>query len=584
LAAAPLLAALMLGGGPLIWDLLKKVAKFEFGADLLAGISIVTSVILGEYLAGVLVVLMLSGGEALESYAVSHASSVLRALAKRMPSSAHHKTESGLVEVELGKIAIGDAIVVLPHETCPVDGVVIEGRGSMDEAYLTGEPYHLFKSIGSEVLSGAINGEHALTISATKLAIDSRYAKIMEVMRDSEQKRPNLRRLGDQLGAYYTPLALAVAALAWLASGDALRFLAVLVIATPCPLLIAIPVAVIGSISLAARRGIIVRDPAILETIEQCTTMICDKTGTLTYGEPTLVKELVANGVATDEMLKLVGSLEQYSRHPLAKPVLEAAMARGIELETVDEVQEKPGQGMLGRLGGHEIRITGRNQLAKSNPDAARLLPPVAGGLEFVVLLDGSYAATYQFRDTPRAEGKSFITHLSPRHQFDRVMIVSGDRKEEVQFLAGMVGIEEYVAEASPEEKLNIVRRETQKAKTLYLGDGVNDAPAMLAASVGVAMGQRSEVTTEAAGAVILDNSLGKVDELMHIGRRMRAIALQSAVGGIALSLAGMGAAAGGWLPPVYGALLQEGIDVLAVLNALRAAATPGALSDYEGK
>lgn len=586
-AEAPLCVALVLGGGPLVFELLLKVAKLEFGADLLAGISIVTSVLLGEYLAGVLVVLMLSGGEALESYAIRSASGVLNALAKRMPASAHRKTAQGVLEIALAEIQIGDAIVVLPHETCPVDGAVIEGHGAMNEAYLTGEPYTLSKSVGSEVFSGAINGESALTISATRKAVDSRYAKIMEVMRDSEQRRPRMRRLGDQLGTFYTPLALLVAAAAWFFSGESMRFLAVLVIATPCPLLIAIPVVVIGSISLAARRGIIVRDPVILETIERCTTLICDKTGTLTYGEPTLTNESIADGEAAaglskDDVLRLTASLEQYSRHPLAAPVTIAARERGLTLQAADEVSEKPGQGVRGKVQGREIRITGRNQLAKTDPEAAKRLPPVQGGLEFVVLIDGAYAATYQFRDEPRKEGRAFVSHLVPHHQFDRVMIVSGDREAEVRFLAKKVGIEEIVAQATPEEKLEIVRRETARAKTLYLGDGINDAPALLAATVGVAMGQRSEVTTEAAGAVILDNSLGKVDELMHIGRRMRAIALQSAVGGMALSLAGMGAAAMGWLPPVYGALLQEAIDILAVLNGLRAAVPPQSLSDFE--
>lgn len=580
--AVPLWVGLLLGGGPLIVELLLKVAKGEFGADLLAGISIVTSVVLGEYLAGVLVVLMLSGGEALEAYAVRSASSVLHALAKRMPSIAHRKVDGGIVDIPISEIEIGDEIVVAPHETCPVDGVVIEGRGAMNEAYLTGEPYLLSKSVGSEVLSGAINGEQALTIRATKRSVDSRYAKIMEVMRESQQKRPHMRRLGDMLGAYYTPLALVIAGLAWAISGESIRFLAVLVIATPCPLLIAIPVAVIGAVSLAARRGIIIRDPAVLERIETCTTMICDKTGTLTHGEPALVNESVASGLDPQEVLRLIGSLEQYSRHPLAEPVTRAAAERGVRLVAADEVSEKPGQGLRGVVEGREVRITGRYQLAKTDPEAAKLLPPTRGGLEFVALIDGAYAATYQFRDKPRAEGRSFISHLSPNHHFDRVMIVSGDREEEVRYLAEQVGIREVVAQASPEQKVEIVRKETASAKTLFLGDGINDAPALMAATVGVAMGQRSEVTTEAAGAVILDNSLGKVDELMHIGRRMRTIALQSALGGMALSLAGMGAAAAGWLPPVYGALLQEGIDVLAVLNALRAAAPPHSLTDYD--
>ena len=287
----PLLVELTLGGLPLLYELLRKVWKREFGSDLLGGISIVTSLLLGEYLAGSIIVLMLSGGEALESYALRSASSVLAALAKRMPSVAHRKRESEIVDVALEDVAVGDTLVIYPHDICPVDGVVIEGHGMMDESYLTGEPFQITKTSGSTVISGAINGESALTIRTTQLAADSRYAKIMEVMRESETKRPQLRRLGDQLGAIYTPVALTVALLAWAISGESIRFLAVLVIATPCPLLLAIPIAIIGSISLCARRAIIVKSPVVLEQIAECRTAIFDKTGTLTYGEPKLTEQ-----------------------------------------------------------------------------------------------------------------------------------------------------------------------------------------------------------------------------------------------------------------------------------------------------
>ena len=283
----PLLATLALGGLPLLYDLLRKLLKREFGSDLLGGISIVTSMLLGEYLAGSIIVLMLAGGEALESYALRSASSVLAALAKRMPSIAHRKRAADLRDVALAEIAVGDTLVIYPHEICPADGVVVEGHGVMDESYLTGEPFQITKTRGSTVISGAINGESALTIRTTQRAADSRYAKIMDVMRESEAKRPKLRRLGDQLGAIYTPVALTVALLAWAISGESIRFLAVLVIATPCPLLLAIPIAIIGSISLCARRAIIVKSPVVLEQIAGCRTAIFDKTGTLTYGEPT---------------------------------------------------------------------------------------------------------------------------------------------------------------------------------------------------------------------------------------------------------------------------------------------------------
>ncbi|QEH38319.1 Copper-transporting P-type ATPase [Aquisphaera giovannonii] len=576
----PLLLALA-GGVPLVFDLVAKLLRLEFSSDLLAGLSIATSVVLGEYLAGTLVVLMLSGGQALEAYAVRRASFALEALARRMPATAHRKRGGQVEDVSLDAVAVGDAVVVFPHETCPVDGVVVEGRSTMNESYLTGEPYLLPKAVGASALSGAVNGEGALTIRAERTAVDSRYAKIMQVMRESEQRRPRLRRLGDRLGAVYTPVAIGIALAAWLASGDASRFLAVLVIATPCPLLIAIPAAIIGSISLAARRGIVIKDPAALEMIDTCRVAIFDKTGTLTYGRPKLAEILPAPGFTRDEVLAAVAGLERYSRHPLAAAVVSEAQAAGLPIEEAEEVGERPGEGLRGLVGGRAIQVTSRAKVASLAPEAAGMLPPLAGGLECVVLIDGRYAATFRFRDEPRAEGRSFVGHLGPRHHLGRILLVSGDREGEVRYLAEKVGITEVYAGQSPEQKLALVRDETSRAGTVFMGDGINDAPALTAATVGIAFGQATDVTAEAADAVIMESSLESVDELLHIGRRMRAIALQSAVGGMALSVVGMLAAAAGLLPPVAGAIAQEVIDVLAVLNALRAAAAPRTLSDF---
>jgi heavy metal translocating P-type ATPase len=580
-ANVPLWIAYVFGGMPLVWGLLGNLLRREFGSDLLAGLSIATSVFLGEYLAGALVILMLSGGEALEAYAVSSASSVLKALAKRMPSVAHRKAGTSFEEIALDEVAVGDLLEVLPHEICPVDGTVVEGRGVMDESYLTGEPYQISKTPGSTVISGALNGESSLTIRADKLAIDSRYSKIMEVMRDSEERRPKMRRLADQLGAWYTPIAVLIALGAWLASGDPVRFLAVLVVATPCPLLIAIPVSIIGSIALAAKRAIIVRDPGILETIDSCRSVIFDKTGTLTYGRPEMTSHDAAPGVDPGEVLRLIASVEVYSKHPLAEAIVEAAKKEGKELVSVDEISEKPGQGLAARVQGREVLITNRKRLAELMPEEAALLPEIAGGLECVVLLDGHYAATFRFRDEPRADGADFIRHLGGKHRIERSMILSGDRQSEADYLAARVGITTVHAAKSPEEKVEIVRAETKNWRTLYVGDGINDAPALMAATVGIAFGQNSDVTAKAAGAVIMDSSLRKLDELIHISRRMRRIALQSAVGGMVLSAVGMLFAAFGYLPPVAGAISQEIIDVLAVLNALRVAIPPKSLTDY---
>ena len=574
---APLILTLLIGGLPLVWRLARKLLEREFGSDHLAGISIITSVILGEYLVGVIVILMLSGGTALEQFASRKASSVLDALARRMPEVAHRKIEKELVDVRLGDISIGDMLVVFPHEICPVDGVVVDGTGKMNEAYLTGEPFEIEKMPGSQVISGAINGDVAIHIRAEKLAVDSRFARIMRVMQDAEQRRPHMRRLADKLGAWHTPVALALAAMAWGFTGEANRFLAVIVVATPCPLLIAIPVAVIGAISLSARRGIIIKNPAALEQVDRCRTLIFDKTGTLTYGKPSLSEILCAPGFAEDEVLELAASLERYSKHPLSLAVQEAAQKKNLPIEIVSEISERPGEGLRGTVAGQKVLITSRGKIL--GQDIA--LSPITSGLECLVFIDGSYAATFRFHDTPRAESRTFIRHLKPRHAVNRVLLVSGDRDQEVRRLAEEVGIREVHSAKTPEDKVAITREEVRASPTLFLGDGINDAPAMQAATVGVAFGVQSDVTSEAADAVILEASLARVDELIHIARRMRNIALQSAIGGMALSILGMVAAAFGYLPPIGGAIGQEIIDLAAVLNAVRVALPPRFLVDF---
>lgn len=576
----PLYVTLALGGGFLVLELTWKLINFQFGSDLLAGISIVTAILLGEYLAGSLVVLMLSGGETLERYAIRTASRMLEVLAKRAPAIAHRKDGGGIDEIQVEQIVPEDILVVFPHEICPVDGEVVLGHGIMDESYLTGEPFLISKAPGSGVLSGSINGDASLTIRATKLAVDSRYAKIMQVMSESEQKRPRMRRLADQLGAYYTPIAIAIAILAWIASKDPVRFLAVLVIATPCPLLIAIPVAIIGSISLSARRGILIKDPIVLEQIDRCQTMIFDKTGTLSYGKPTLVEEAHYLPGSAEDILQMVASIERYSKHPLAGAILEKAREKKISLVDATRISEPKGEGLKGVVSGHEVIITSRKQLGKYGLKKALALLPEGVGLECVILVDGRLAAHYRFRDSPRSDSWPFIRHLGRKHGIKKVMIVSGDREEEVRYLAEHVGISEVYAGKSPEEKVEIVVNETKKAKTAYLGDGINDAPALLAATVGIAFGRNSDITAEAAGAVIMESSLERVDEFLHISKRMRVIALESALGGMFLSILGMIVAALGFLPPVAGAICQEVIDIAAIVNSLRTIWKPAVMTD----
>lgn len=568
----PLLVLIIIGGIPLFLQIFLKLLRGNFGADSLAAIALVTGIILQQYLAASLIILMLASGQTLERYARHKASSVLLALVRRMPAIAHRKINSEIEDIPLVDININDEIVIYPHETCPVDGIVIEGNGSMDESYLTGEPYQISKAPGASVLSGAINGEAVLIIKAAKLPVDSRYAIIVKVLEEAEQKRPSIRRLGDQIGAIFAPVALLFAVSAWYFTNDAIRFLAVLVIATPCPLLIAIPITIISAISRAAKQAIIIKDPIVLERLPTCKTAIFDKTGTLTYGKPTLTEIYTAHNYTKEQILQYVGSLERYSKHPLASAVIEATQEQHIDLMESTNVSERPGQGLTGIINYRKVNVTSRKKLLDILPECKSFIPPVSPGLECIILIDDQYAATLHFHDAPRAESKTFISHLMPAHQFKKIMLVSGDRESEVNYLAELVPFTEVYASQSPEQKLAIVRSERKKAPTVFMGDGINDAPALTAATVGIAFGQHSNVTAEAAGAVIMENTLSKVDELLHLSINTRNIAAQSAVGGMLMSLVGMGFAATGFISPVMGAILQECIDILAIINALRLA------------
>jgi heavy metal translocating P-type ATPase len=563
---------------PLCVDLLREVAKRNFGVDLLAVLSIGTALVLHEYWVAAIVILMLSGGKTLEEFATRRASSVLGALAKRMPRTAHRVEGDGSInDIDTRSIHIGDRVVMYPHELCPVDGLVLSGDGRMDESFLTGEPFLISKAPGSVVLSGAVNGDTALTIRATKLPQDSRYAKIVEVLHASEQNRPQIRRLGDRLGSWYTPFAVGLALASWAFSGTPERFLAVIVVATPCPLLIAIPVAVIGAISLGARHGIVIKDPSILEKLQSCKSFIVDKTGTLTYGKPSLTEVVVLGKWPRAAILRSAATLERYSKHPLASALIEAAEAEQLALANAEDVSESPGKGLAGHVEGHAITLTGRGKIP---PDIAELLPPVSRGLECIVLIDSKLAALLRFHDQPREDSKPFLQHLDTLHDIHEIVLLSGDRPAEVAHFAKRMGITTVYGGMSPEQKVAVVREITARNPTLYLGDGINDAPAMMSATAGVALGVNSEITSEAAGAVVLQASLTSVDELIHIGRRMRRIAITSAVGGMALSVAGMCAAAAGYLSPIQGALLQEAIDLASILNSLRMILPVGTLSD----
>lgn len=574
-----LLAGIIAAGATIVVRPILAVFRGNFSVDILAVLSITVAALLGQYWVAAIVILMLSGGEALEDYATRRASSVLSALAKRMPQIAHLVGDDGaMTDIAIDTIVVGQQLQIFPHEICPVDGTVVAGDGSMDESYLTGEPFLIEKIVGSGVLSGAINGNSALTIRAEKLAAESRYARIVEVLHASEQQRPQIRRLGDRLGGWYTPLALGIAALSGILAHSPERFLAVLVIATPCPLLLAIPVAIIGAISVAAGRGILIKDPSILEKLDSCRILVVDKTGTLTYGKPYLREILTFNNQNRERLLAMTASVERYSKHPLADAIRDLAAKENLTLPIVTKVSELPGRGLAGVIDGLSLTVTGRGKLSE---ELRAALPSIVPGLECVVLIDDALGGVFRFEDQPRPDSRSFLHHVSTLHGIERVVLLSGDRPKEVEAFAHAMGITEVYGGMTPEQKVEVVRKLNATAPTLYLGDGINDAPAMMSATAGVALGLNSDITAEAAGAVILQSSLESVDELIHIGGRMRRIALQSAVGGMALSLAGMIAAAFGFLLPIQGALGQEGIDLLSILNSLRMILPSGPLRDF---
>lgn len=561
----PLYPILIMGGIVQISNILWKFIHGEWGADLLAALALIVGIVLKEYTAATLIVFMLASGQLLEEYATRQASSVLSALLKRMPKTVHLLKDNTLKDIPLESVKIGDIVVVYPFETCPVDGIVIEGHTNMDESYLTGEPYKISKAPGSMVISGALNGENLIHVQATELPKDSRYESIVQVIQEAQSKKPKLKRIADQLGAFFTPIVLVFAGISYFFNHDATRILAILVTATPCPLLIAIPITIISAISLAAKNSIIIQDPCVLETLPNCQTAIFDKTGTLTLGKPKMSQIHLLSDLNEDEIIQLTASLERYSKHPLAQAILDIAQERHLTLFDASEISEKPGKGLEGKIHGHVIQITSRKHL-----NDLSALPAIESGLECIILINQKVVASLIFHDEIRHETLAFIAHLQPQHHFKDILIVSGDKSSEVEYLASILNIEKIYAQQTPEQKLEIVNAQRKYGPVVFMGDGINDAPALHAADVGIAFGTHHEISAQSADAVIMESSLGKVDELIHLSQATQKIALQSGMVGIALSIMAMIFASMGKINPVEGAIIQEFIDVLAILNSLR--------------
>jgi heavy metal translocating P-type ATPase len=563
---------LLVLGIPMVARTALGMLRGRFAADVVAALSVVTAIALTQPFAGLVIVLMQTGGEALDRYAEGRASEAVRALEAEAPRIAHRRQAEGWEDIPVERIAIGEALLVRPGEMIPCDATVLEGRSAVDASRLTGEPVPESAAPGTMVRSGALNLDSALVIRADRPAAESQYAMIVRLVRTAQATKTPLQREADRWAVWFTPITLAVCGVAWLISHDPLRVLAVLVVATPCPLILAAPVAVIGGIDRGARLGLIFRHGMALEALARATTAVLDKTGTVTVGRPALDRLEALGPADAETLLPLVAAVEQGSGHHLARSVVAAAQAQGHALPPATEVTDTPGRGVRGKVSGKEIVVGSLSFLAEQAPEAARGFTP-APGLTAYVAIDGAPAARLRFADRVRPEAASTLDALRALG-LGRILLLSGDHGPHTQAVARELGITEARGDLLPADKLAAVRDLQQLGeRVLMVGDGVNDAPALAAADVGVALAEHGGgVSAEAAGLVLLQDDLGQLPLAIRLARRTLRVARQSIGTGLGLSVVGMALATAGLLTPVAGAVAQELTDIAVILWALRAA------------
>ncbi|MFB7224718.1 heavy metal translocating P-type ATPase [Streptomyces sp. NPDC056227] len=542
------------------------------GVDLIAVLALVGTLATGEYLAGALIALMLATGRWLDAAAEHRASHDLRHLLEHAPRSARRRTGDGVQTVPLSEVRVSDLLVVGPGEVVPVDGRIEDGTAVLDESVLTGESLQVERTAGETVRSGGVNAGTAFELRACATERDSAYAEIVRLAQQAGAESAPVIRLADRYAAWFLPLSLVVAGLAWLVSGSAVRAVAVLVVATPCPLLLAAPVAIVSGLSRAARQGVVIRDGAALETLGRARTLILDKTGTLTTGRPRVIDVAASPGHTSAEVVALAASVDQYSPHVLARAITDEAHVRGLTLAPVRDVAEEPGRGATGRVGSRRVSV-GKHD-GTSLPAWARAADNRAtldGAAVAWLTTDSTLTGAILLRDPLRHDAPRTLRRLREAG-IQRLLMLTGDRAEPAREIAAVLGLDDVRAQQTPADKVAAVQAERERAVTVMVGDGVNDAPALAAADVGVAMGARgSSASSEAADIVLTTDRVDRLADAATIAVRARRIAVQSSLGGMLMSLAAMAAAAYGLLPPAVGALLQEGIDVAVILNALRA-------------
>jgi heavy metal translocating P-type ATPase len=578
LADAIFLATLIVGGSPVVFGTLRGMLHGRFAADIVAALAIVGAAITGEYAAGCVIVLMQTGGEALESFAVHRASASLESLLARAPRIAHRRTDDGLADVPVEDVQIDDIVLVRAGEIVPVDGVVVSGTAAVDEAALTGEPVPRTAAPGSDVMSGSAALDGALDVRVTRPSGESHYQQIVKLMRAAQEDRAPIGRLADRYAVAFTPFTLAMCAAAYAITGSSVAVVAVLVVATPCPLILATPVAIISGINRCARHGIVVKGGGAIELVGRTAIVVFDKTGTLTQGTPVVDRVIALNGWSATEIIRLAAGLEQYSAHPMARALVRAGFEQIPSLPEAGDVVEASGQGVTGRVEGHDVDVgsfahAAQRKLATPEAlDAARAAVSSEDDAVSLVGIDGEAAGVVIFADPIRPRVPGLMRRLAALGVRETAML-TGDDPATAHAISSAASITTVKAQLLPSGKVDAVREMTQRGDTVVMvGDGINDAPALATATVGIALGARgAAVAAEAADIVLTTDDVERVGDVIQIGRNTLRIAKQSIWVGLGLSGAMMVVAAFGYIPPAVGALLQEALDVTVIVNALRA-------------
>ncbi len=558
----------------LLTEIVTSLRRGDLGLDIVAALSMTAALAVGEDLAAAIVALMYAGGQLLESFAERAARREMTALLSRVPRSALRHQDGRLEEVALNLIEPADRLLVRQGDVVPVDGTVAAGVAILDQSALTGESLPVQQSAGQAVLSGSTNVGEAFDLTVTRRAEESTYAGIVRLVEAAQRSRAPMSRLADRFAIVFLAVTVALAGLAWVLTGDAVRAVAVLVVATPCPLILAVPVAIVAGLSRAAKLGILIKGGKAIEALAAVRALVIDKTGTLTVGRAKIVATKAAGTIAPGELLRVAASLDQASKHIIAQTIVAEAHAKGLNLAIPTEVMETAGEGIAGRIEGRQVLVGGPQFVASRVADGGLAALPrdrAPGALTVAVAIDGSLAGHLILSDELRAGTEALLQELR-QLGIERIVLATGDRHEVARFIAAGLSIDLVRAELSPDQKVLVVLSERKNGPVMMIGDGVNDAPALAAADIGVAMGAKgAAASAEAADVVLLVDSLDRILPAIRIARRSRFIALQSVIAGMGLSILAMIAAALGYLPPVEGALLQEAIDVAVIFNALRA-------------